>query len=240
MDAVISQDHRVLLSHEPFLSHEICRTVEGKEIREAEEQTHNLYQMPYETIRQCDCGTKRHPRFPSQEKRAAYKPLLSEVIDAAEMHTRQKGMPAINYNIETKCTPEGDGVFHPAPAEFVKLLMTVLVEKKVLDRVTIQSFDVRTLQIVREKYPAVRLALLVENTDSPEENIRRLGFVPPIYSPDFTLLDSHLIDYARQHTMQLLPWTVNEVADIRRVLALGVEGIISDYPDRVIEVVKGK
>ncbi len=238
MDAVITRDNQVILSHEPFLSHEICLSPEGKAITEATEKSFNLYQMTYEEVRRCDCGTKPHPRFPSQQKMAVYKPLLSTVIDSVETYLRQRALPLVQYNIETKSDPKGDGTFHPAPEEFVNRLMAVLKEKSMLDRVIIQSFDIRTLQVMHKQYPRVRLALLVENQLSPEENLNKIRFTPTIYSPNFPLVNASLIHFARKKGMQVIPWTANEPVDIRQLIALGVDGIISDYPDRVIQQAK--
>ncbi|MCB0836818.1 MAG: glycerophosphodiester phosphodiesterase, partial [Bacteroidetes bacterium] len=85
--------------------------------------------------------------------------------------------------------------------------------------------------------PEVKLVLLVENEDTPEQNLEKLGFTPEVYSPYFELIDDHLIGLCKEKNMQLIPWTVNEKEDIRKVLDMGVDGIISDYPDRVVEMV---
>ena len=90
LDVVISADHQVLLSHEPFLSHEICLDSNGNEIYENNEKSYNLYKMNYDEIRKCDCGSKIHPRFLSQEKVKTYKPLLSEMIDSVENYIQKK------------------------------------------------------------------------------------------------------------------------------------------------------
>lgn len=240
MDVVISKDGQVLLSHEPFLSHEICKTERGEPITEETERNYNLYQMDYAEIRRCDCGTKVHARFPDQMQVQSYKPLLSEVIDSAEVYARRKNLPPLRYNIETKSTPAGDSVFHPGPGEFVDKLMAVLNEKGIKDRVTIQSFDVRTLQEAHSRYPEMELVLLVENKDGVQANVDKLGFVPQVYSPDFALLDSSSVAKIHELGMALIPWTVNDPKDIQAMLDLGVDGIISDYPDRVVEAVKEK
>lgn len=236
MDVVISKDNKVVVSHEPFLSHDICLTPDGKEISEEDEKSYNLFQMTYEEIEKCDCGTKIHPRFPEQEKLAAHKPLLSEVIDAVEKTIKENSLQPVRYNIETKCAPEGDGIFHPKPEEFTGLLLKVLKEKGILDRTIIQSFDVRTLQVVKEKHPDVNLALLVENVHSPEENIKNLGFVPDVYSPYYLLVDHALIEYAKKNKMKVIPWTINDKEMMETLLKLGVDGIITDYPDRAREM----
>lgn len=239
LDVVVSQDQQLVVSHEPFLSHLICTGPEGKKITAAQEKEYNLYQMPYAQIRRCDCGSQAHPRFPEQQPVAAPKPRLVDVIDSVEQYLRDHNRPPVQYNIETKSTPAGDGVFHPAPKEFVELLLAVLKEKAIEERTIVQSFDVRTLQAARRMAPELRQALLVENLRGVQENIDALGYVPEVYSPNFRLVNQKLRDYTRQRGMQLIPWTVNDRKDIRKMLDLEVDGIISDYPDRVLELVNG-
>ncbi len=238
MDVVITKDQQVILSHEPFLSHEICQTADGREITEETEQSYNLYHMAYQDVQKCDCGSKPHARFQQQQKMVAYKPLLSAVIDSVEAYLKKHKRQPVQYNIETKSDPAGDGIFHPAPGKFVELLMAVIQKKGIQNRTIVQSFDGRTLQVIRKKHPKMKLALLIENTLDPEENIRLLGFIPTIYSPDFNLVNQGLMQYAQQQGMKIIPWTANEPADIQRLLNFKVDGIISDYPDRVIQLVK--
>jgi glycerophosphoryl diester phosphodiesterase len=238
MDVVITKDHQVVLSHEPFLSHEICLTAEGREITEATEKQYNLYQMTYAELQRCDCGSKPHPRFPNQQKMVVHKPLLSEVIHATEAYCEAHQLPPVQYNIETKSDLAGDGVFHPAPEAFVDLLMEVVGRQGISNRTIIQSFDPRTLQQMHTKYPTIKLALLVENLRSPKRNIRRLGFTPAIYSPNYPLVNTVLMKYARSKGMQVIPWTVNEPTAIRKLLEMPVDGIISDYPDRVLKLLQ--
>ena len=236
LDVVITRDRQVLVSHEPYLSGEICLLPDGTPMPEGTGKLHNIYTLTYEQVRQYDCGSKPHPRFPEQQNLPVHKPLLSEVIKAVEEHRRQHNLPPVNYNVEIKSTPEGDGVYHPEPEPFVQLVVDVLQEQGIQDRTNLQSFDVRPLQVSRRRYPNLPLALLVENEDSPEENLRRLGFTPAIYSPYFKLVDEGLLRLLRQRQMRLIPWTVNEPEDIRRMLSLKVDGIISDYPDRVLRL----
>ncbi|MFH1320260.1 MAG: glycerophosphodiester phosphodiesterase family protein [Bacteroidota bacterium] len=239
MDVVISMDKKVLLSHEPFLSHKICLNSDEQEIHKKDETNYNLFQMTYEEIKKCDCGTKPHSRFPSQKKLPIYKPLLSEVIDTIEQYINSNSLPPVQYNIETKCTPDGDGIFHPLPSEFVDLLFDVIKEKDILHRTIIQSFDLRILQIVKGKYPDMTLSLLIDNNYSPDGNITKLGFIPDIYSPQYLLVDNGLLEYAEKNKMKVIPWTVNEQELMKLLIELGVDGIITDYPDRMMEVVRG-
>lgn len=236
MDVVISKDKQVVLSHEPMLSHEICFTENGTEISQDDEQLFNLYKMNYDEIKKCDCGSKHNKRFPNQQKIKVAKPLLSEVIDSVEKFIEKNSLPKVQYNIEIKSTPETDGSFHPRPNEFCELVMNVIKEKNIEERVIIQSFDVRPLQEIHQKNPKIKLALLVENRYSVEKNIEQLGFIPDIYSPNHLFVNEKLMKFAAEKNMKVIPWTVNEKEEILSVLRLGVDGIITDYPDRAKEI----
>ncbi len=236
MDVVISADNQVLLSHEPFMNHEICLTPEGKEITELQERSFNIYQMNYAEIVKFDCGSKIHPRFEQQEKVKEVKPLLRDVIQLIEK-SKPDGKK-IYYNIETKTQKLTDAIFHPKPELFVELLMQEIKNAGIEKQVIIQSFDVRTLQVLHKKYPKIKTALLIENTLTFNENIALLGFQPTIYSPAFKLADMDLLIACKKDGIKLIPWTVNEYADIEKMILCGVDGIISDYPDRVLKVIE--
>ena len=176
-------------------------------------------------------GSQGNAKFPRQQRLRTYKPLLAEVIDSAEAYARQKHRPAPRYNIETKLTPAGDGQLHPAPAEFVALLLAVVQAKGIQDRVIIQSFDPRALEAVHRAQPALPTALLVENALGLAANLRRLSFRPTIYSPHYRLVAGDLVQACHQQGLQIIPWTVNSAAELSRLAALGVDGLITDYPD---------
>lgn len=233
MDVVITKDKKVVLSHEPFFNHEITTKPDGSYVTEKEERGLNIYQMNYGEVKMYDVGMKPHPRFPKQEKIKAIKPLLGDVIDSVkkDMMTRRRPFPF--YNIETKCQPATDNIYHPAPEEFVELLMAVIKEKDIEDHVIIQSFDFRTLQYLHEKYPHIKTAMLIEEYDkrTMEEQIKTLGFTPAIYSPAYKLVSDKLLKRCRELKMKLIPWTVNEKSKIDELKNMGVDGIITDYPD---------
>ncbi len=239
LDVVISKDKKVVVSHEPYLSHQICLAPDGSAIREEEAKDYNLYQMAYAEIQRYDCGSKQPLRFPEQQNFSVHKPLLSDVFDTVEQQFTSQHLPPIHDNIEIKSSPQGDGSFHPAPEEFVELVMEVIKSKHLqADRIIIQSFDIRPLQYMRKKYPEMPLALLIENNDTAEKNLERLGFVPEIYSPYYSLVNEPLIEFAHGKGMKIIPWTINEYDDIRQVLGKKVDGIITDYPDRVLQVMR--
>lgn len=236
LDVVITTDNKVLLSHEPFMSCEICKTPEGNMITAAEEKTHNIFRMTAANAQKYDCGEKGNSRFPEQTKMAAGKPLLSEVIDTVESYIAAYNLKPVWYNIETKCTPQGDTIFHPDPVSFADLVMQVVSSKNIESRTCIQSFDIRTLQHLHQQQSKVLLALLVENLKGVEENLKELGFAPTIYSPYYKLINNQDLKLLHSKGIRVIPWTVNDEKDMKKLIDKGVDGIITDYPDRLVNL----
>ncbi|HET7896054.1 MAG TPA: glycerophosphodiester phosphodiesterase family protein, partial [Flavisolibacter sp.] len=93
MDVVFTKDGQILLSHEPFFNHEITTQPDGSFVQESEEKSLNIYKMTYEQVKTFDVGQKPHPRFPQQQKMAAVKPLLRNLIDSIKTYCFEKGLP---------------------------------------------------------------------------------------------------------------------------------------------------
>jgi len=233
MDIAISQDKQVLLSHDPYLNADFVYRPDGQAIAKAEEKTLKLYGLPYAEIRRYDVGSHGNPKFPQQQPVPTYKPLLAEVIDSAEAYAQRHHRAAPYYNIETKTSLAGDGIFHPAPEEFVRLLLAVISAKGIQKRVIIQSFDPRTLELVHRTEPELRTALLVENSDGLEQNLLRLSFKPTIYSPHYKLVNHELVQACHKRKLLVIPWTVNKLSEAEQLIEQEVDGLITDYPNLV-------
>lgn len=233
MDIVFTKDKKAILSHEPFFNHEITTKPDGSYVTEAEEKSLNIYKMTYAETQRYDVGMKPHPRFPQQQKMRATKPLLADLIDSVkkDMMTRRRPFPY--YNIETKTQPATDNIYHPAPEEFVDLLMAVIKDKQIEEYVIIQSFDFRTLKYLHQKYPDIKTAMLIEDFDKRtlEDQLKALGFTPTIYSPAYQLVNDVLIKKCHEQNIKIIPWTVNDKTKIEELKKMGVDGIISDYPN---------
>jgi glycerophosphoryl diester phosphodiesterase len=239
LDVVISKDGEVVVSHEPWMSHVICTAPDGSPVEEETEAEHNLYEMTYEEIAAYDCGSRVHPRFPEQELQPATKPLLRDVIRMAEAYGAEQRDEPIFYNIETKIRPKWEGTFTPGPESFADAVLGVIRAEDVAARATVQSFDPRTLIVAHARQEEsdavpVRLALLIASSmnNGVDGNLRMLPFTPDIYSPDHSLVDVDLLAAAHEKGMQVIPWTVNDPADMDRLVTLGVDGLITDYPNR--------
>lgn len=236
MDVVISRDDKVIVSHEPYFNKDICTTPSGDEISPEQENEFNFYQMTFEEIIAFECGMKKHPRFPEQRNISARKPLLSEVIKFSEQYCLLYSRPLPIYNIEAKSTEKGDYIYHPEPDKFSELLMQILAESNVTDRCIIQSFDLRILSYIKKKYPSIKISLLAESFQSYDSLIQAVGFYPDFYSPHFNMIDEKLIHLLQNTHVDLLPWTVNEMEDMKKVILFNPSGIITDYPDRLLSL----
>ncbi|MGX5684425.1 glycerophosphodiester phosphodiesterase family protein [Chryseobacterium cucumeris] len=257
MDLAITKDKKVILSHDAFLSPELVTKPDGTYIPKDSGVYYKIYEMPYAKIKTFDVGLKKLENYPDQKKMKAQKPLFSDVIDACEAYARELKRPLPYYNIETKTRPFSDNIFHPEPKEFVDLMMKIIFEKKIQDRVVIQSFDPRTLEILHKEYPGIMTALLVERVDDkklaqqqayfkniPAEKFRMypdhmngvagdmkfLSFTPTIYSPEHNLVTPQLVQECHSLGMKVIPWTVNTKKRLKELKEMGIDGVISDDP----------
>lgn len=240
LDVVISKDKKVVVSHDSWFSYLISTGPDGEKITRENEKNHNLYLMDYTEIKKYDVGIRGNSLFPTQQPQKAHKPLLSEVFLVVDKFTKSRKLPLIKYNIEIKSGESGDGIYHPTPPEFASLVMAEVVKYIMTARSKLQSFDVRPLQEIRTKWPKTKIALLVGNTDGIEKSIDRLGFKPDTYSPHFSLVDQSVVDYCKGNKIKLVPWTVNEMADLEKMKAFAIDGIITDFPDRAVKVFRAK
>ncbi|MCP9201283.1 glycerophosphodiester phosphodiesterase [Gramella sp. GC03-9] len=238
MDVVISNDKKVVVSHEAYMASKFVLLPNGNIIQPKDERKFNLYEMSYDSIQKFETGLKEDQGFPDQKKISTYKPLLSEVIDSVEEYIRNNEIAPVRYNIEIKSDPRDYKEYQPEPEEFVELVMKLIQSKNIENRYSIQSFDTNILEILNEKYPKVPLVYLVYKPGI-SNNLEQLSFVPDIYSPEYNLITTKaFVDTVKRKNMKLIPWTVNDSLAIKRMKSFGVDGIISDYPNRVYNLLQ--
>ena len=236
MDVAINAQGHLIVSHEPWMSAKICSHADGRFVTEDEEKSLRIYTMSDEDVAAYDCGSRGHPGFPRQQAMPVTKPLLSSVLKAVALRELEGDRPPVLFNIEIKSLPEGDRIFHPEVKEFASALYGLVVEHGTLERTSIQSFDTRALEAMHEIDPEITIVLLVENDDGIDRNLARLSFTPQIYSPDYTLLDEAQVKSAHALNIRVIPWTVNDEETMQKLVNMGVDGLITDYPDMGIKV----
>ena len=185
--------------------------------------------MPYTLIEQYDCGSIGNPGFPDQTKIAAKKPLLSEVF---EMAIGLSG--TIKFNLELKSHPDYDNIFTPSPDIFVDAVLDIIDDNKVFERTNLQSFDLRILESVKIQNPKMPVALLIDKDENLQNKLEIMSFKPEILGPYFELLTQENVRHYQSLDYKIIPWTVNNLEDIDRMIKMGVDGIITDFPHRLI------
>ena len=230
MDVVITKDEEVVLSHEPYLNHKICLDTAGNPISERAEKGWNIYKMTYEELKKCDCGSIQNADFPKQKTLSSPKPLLFDIIKKTIAYCEEQGKELPHMNVEIKYENGMQEVYHPNLKKYSRLVFKVLFMEYPQDKWNIQSFDFDVLKHFHKTFPKVPLAALVFESGEWESQIKELGFMPEIYSPYHQLVTHKMVSDLHKEGVKVIPWTVNEEKDADRLLKLGVDGIITDYP----------
>ena len=232
LDLAVNAEGRLVVSHEPWMNPEICTGPDGDSIINWKD--HLIFKMTQEEIRGYDCGRKGHPKFKDQAPMATSKPLLSEVVGMVRSSFPEQANGII-YNIEIKYQPKWDGLLCPDRETYLNLFINEVEDLGISGQTILQCFDAEILRMAHAKDVPFELAYLVQNLKSFSRNIDRLGFVPSYYSPYFKMVKRRTMRKAREMGVKVVPWTVNRPKDIEKMIKRGVDGIISDYPDRIID-----
>ena len=235
-DLHLSQDGQVVVSHDNHFHPRYSTRPDGTLIQEEDPKEH-LYTMPYDSIAKYDVGQRFVERWPGQVKMAVSKPLASELIDFAEGYAKTP----VNYNIEIKSWPgEGEGTLWPEYHVFCDTCVPLLLSKNLGSRLIVQCFDTRALNYMHATWPELTLSYLTEDYDGGdiETLLQNLDFIPRWWSPESSVVTPENVAWCHAHGIGVVPWTVDDPAEMRRLVDCGVEAIISNYPDVLIQTVR--
>ena len=240
LDLQVSKDGLVVVSHDPYFHHRYAIRPDGSHV-EKDDPKEYIYTMPYSEVAKYDVGSRPSEVWPEKACIKTVKPLANDLIDFVENYTKENGLSPVRYNIEIKSKDAaGEGQNWPTYDRFVTECCKFLHSKQLDDRLVVQSFDVRALNYMHEKYPEFILSYLVDaNAPDFDTYMGYLKFTPQWLSPHHTITDEALVQKCREKGIKLVPWTVDKPEDIKRILDLGVEAIISNYPDRVLMQTRG-
>lgn len=231
-DVVVSGDGKVVVSHEPWFRHDICLQPDGSTIAEEEQMNHLIYEMSYEEISEYDCGSLQRPGFPEQETMSAAKPLMMDAIREIEAFREENGYAEIDYNVEIKSNPDWDNELQPEPGDVIRLVYNELQELGLMERIKIFAFDTRILnELQRIDSTVTQVYLIPGSQPDVADNLSKLTHIPDVYAPNHSLVGAELVAQIHSNGMRLIPWTVNRYEDMVRLVDMGVDGIISDYPN---------
>ena len=254
LDLGVTADGAVVVTHDPFIHPALCLTPDGGAIEGA--RGPRLIDLRLEEVRAFDCGSLnpdagRFPSPPREARPGERIPTLAEVFDLV----RQRSEDDVRFNVEIKTVP---GSSDTLPLEqFVATVIDVIHKYGFVDRTTIQAFDWRALQIAERIEPRLELAALAApETNGPEWNagverlpgdslaewLARVGVPIDDFSPDYEWLLGQVngsgdpIGSLHDAGIRVVPWTVNDTPTMTRLIDLGVDGIITDRPDRLLEL----
>lgn len=252
LDCAITRDGVVVLSHDPVLNPDITRAAGGKWLETQGAAIHDLTfaELQHYDVGRIKPGSVYEKRFPKQAPQDGTRiPRLADVFALA----RKSGNETVRFNIETKISPLAPRET-TTPEDLARRLIAAVRADGMAHRTVIQSFDWRTLQVVQREAPEIPTVYLTARqdfmdnvraaeSDSPWSagfHVSRFGGSLPravkaaggaVWSPYYQEVTRENVGEAQRLGLKVVVWTVNTEAEIRSMIALGVDGIISDYPD---------
>jgi glycerophosphoryl diester phosphodiesterase len=261
LDVGITEDGVVVVHHDRRLNPDIARGADGRWLRAP---TRAIGELTFRELQRYDVGRIRpgsdySKRFPDQRRLDGLRiPRLEDVFELA----RRARNAEVRFNVETKISPEAPDET-VGPQEFARRLIQVIRDNGMEQRTIVQSFDWRTLAVVQREAPEIATSYLSSQSATLDNigvgqreaspwtagvRFRDHGSVPKmvkaaggaIWSPNYRELDEALVKEARGLGLKVLPWTVNDPPDMERLIDWGVDGIITDRPDRLRDVMAAK
>ncbi len=234
LDLAVSKDSQLIVSHDPWFNSDICQNADNSRLSKKEGENRLIWRMTVAEIKKYDCGSLGNPRFLSQQRMRVFKPTLTEMVEEVKAYCTAHKRPLPYFNIEIKSQPAWDESHTPSVKTFAALAVAHVKHLKIYEKTVIQSFDPRALEAVHALDGGLRTAFLIENEGTVASNLSKLSFKPSIYSPNYVLVDKKTVANCHAQNIRVIPWTVNEVADMKALIKMGVDGLITDYPDRII------
>jgi glycerophosphoryl diester phosphodiesterase len=222
LDVTVTKDDMVVVSHDPVIDSAICSGPKtGVAIRT----------LTLAELREHDCGAKQNPMFAAQVPVPGTRiPTLDEVFDLGHGNT-------VEFNVETKIFADHPA-WTPGPEAFTQLILDLIRKHGIERRVILQSFDPRTLRVMKKLDANVRLAALFEEQADWPEIARE--FEATICAPEFHLVTPQRVAQAHAAGLQVIPWTANDPEDWAKLVDARVDAIISDDPASLIVWLKEK
>ncbi|MFQ5994866.1 MAG: glycerophosphodiester phosphodiesterase family protein [Acidiferrobacterales bacterium] len=226
LDIQATKDRELVVYHDPRLNPKLCVYDDGKEVSKQP-----LYAVRHQELARVDCGRRRNARFRDQQTtRGARIPRLEDVLVLA----RSADYP-VRLSIEIKWAKRKDGL---KVREVAEQLVALVKKHDLQARVIVQSFHSPALLAMRDLDPNIPRAILVRNRQEYARAIRESG--ASILSPRYDRLQAQDVKQFQAEGIAVIPWTPNKPADICRLIDWGVDGLITDYPDRALELSKGQ
>ncbi len=262
LDIGVTQDGVVVVSHDRYLNPDIIRDASGAHLTERGPliSALSLAELQRFDAGRIKSGSNYEKAFPQQQSVDGERiPALKALFDLAA----KRGARDLRFNIETKISPNAASDTLP-PGPFVRSLIAEIRTAGLTGRATIQSFDWRTLQIAQKEAPEI-IAVYLSSQQGAGDTVQagKPGASPwlagfdvddyagsvartvkaaggTVWSPNYKDITEPLVRDAQSLGLKVVPWTVNDEADLARLLDWKVDGLITDYPDKLRALMKAR
>jgi glycerophosphoryl diester phosphodiesterase len=222
LDVAVTKDNVAVVSHDPMINATICS---------GPKTGIPIHTLTLAELREYDCGAKQNPLFKTQVPVPGTRvPTLDQVFDLS------RGT-AVQFNVETKIFADHPEL-SPGPEAFTQMILDLVRKHGIEKRVILQSFDPRTLRVMKKLDPSIPRAALFE-TDREWPEVAR-EFDATLMSPLYTLVTKERVSWAHSAGLGVVPWTVNKPEDWAKLVDAGADAIISDDPASLIAWLKEK
>ena len=227
-DVVVNGEGNLVISHEPYFHKDFCLAPNGKSIDN--EKRYNIYKMTQDEIESFDCGSKVHPKFPEQQKEIAIKPLLKDAVSKLKSTIRGKLIL-----FEIKSDESEYGISQPHPDDYADLIMKEVTAYQ-FPNIVYMSFDKNIIEALHKKAPELRLAYLTYlPSKSANAYLKELSFKPFALGMYHKTLNKRKLRQLRDKSISAYAWTVNTTDDAHKMMDLGIDAIITDFPKSIIK-----
>lgn len=224
LDLQLTQDHVFVVYHDAKLDPKRCIYDDGRKV-----ENQALDQLRYDALAHIDCGRLVDPRFPKQRTVAGTRiPRLQDVLALA----RNADYP-VQLSVEIKWSKRRDSL---TEAAYARQLLALLRKYEMTQRTIVQSFHVPALLAVAGMDQTVQRAILVQRPEEYDAAVQQSHAT--ILSPRYDGLQRQDVERFQRLGIAVIPWTVNKPVDLCRMIAWGVNGVVTDYPDRALQLVE--
>ena len=242
LDTVLTKDKILVIHHDTSLNPELCQYKTGEAIIKKK-----ISELNYSEIKKLDCGSKLNKKFPKQNLVPLTEiPTLKEFLIYVKNYEKTNKIKQLfQFNMETKIDQD---FTQQELNDYSNLITKEIQEANVVERATVQSFVLEVLPLIKKINSKIKTsALFFPNTleyiflklnlNYPKEKIfmKAKTVNADIISPYHEYIDENFIQLARKNQIKVIPWTINDKKRMLELYRLGVDGIISDYPDLLLE-----
>ena len=227
-DVVVNKDQELIVSHEPYIDLSYCKIIEEHSDKKFPKDL-NIYEMTHEEIKMFDCGNVKNNEFPDQKLIYHTKPSVQDCLKEVK-----KENPIILFEI--KSSEKNYGSYQPHPKDYAKIIFNEVKNYEHIKNIIFMSFDPNILNELFKIIPNQKFIYLDYNPlNTLEKCLSFLDFKPFALGLYYPIINEETIQNAHKKEIGIYAWTVNEQNIGNNLKKMGLDGLITDYPNLFIK-----